>query len=99
MNPSRRRHIRSVVASTFAAVGLLTSSLAGTYVNDFTSTTPDRMTLNGGFRPAPNETLRYPVIEGGHLVIVYAEGGEGGAAVLDDLDPGKAIESFNMNFK
>jgi hypothetical protein len=99
MNPCSSRHIRSVVASSVAALGVLTSSLAGTYVNDFTSSTPDRMTLNGGFRAAPNETLSYPAIEGGHLAVVYAEAGLNGAVVLDDLDPAKAIESFNMSFK
>jgi len=36
------RHLRSVVASSVAAFGLLTSSQAGTYVNDFTSSTLDR---------------------------------------------------------
>jgi hypothetical protein len=97
MNPSR--HLRSVVAYSAAALGLLSSSLAGTYVNDFSSSTLDRMTLNGGFRPAPFDTVPYPNIEAGHLVIVYADEGLQGAAVLDDLDPGKAIESFNMTFK
>jgi len=86
------------VASSIALLGLLTSSQAGTYVNDFTSSTLDRMTLNGGFLAAPNDTVPYPAIEGGHLAIVYAEGSLNGTAVLDDLDPGKAVESFNMTF-
>src|ERR1041385_4045097 len=96
MNPCR--HLRSVVASSLAVVGLLSNSHAGTYVNDFSNSTPDRMTLNGGFLAAPNDTVPYPAIEGGHLAIVYAEGSLNGTVVLDDLDAGSAIESFNMTF-
>jgi hypothetical protein len=94
MNPIK--HTRSVVASSVAALGLLASSHAGTYVNDFTSSTLDRMTLNGGLRD--DGVTPYPAIEGGHLALVYAENSKQGTAVLDDLDPGNAIESFNMSF-
>jgi hypothetical protein len=94
MNP--KRHLRSVVACSVASLGLLASSHAGSYVNDFTSSTLDRMTLTGGTRP--DGVTPYPAIENGHLALVYAEGGETGTAILDDLDPGKAIESFNLSY-
>lgn len=92
MNPLRKLCLSSVLAG----VALLGSSHAGTYVNDFTSSDATDWTFVGGTRPNQQP---YPAIEGGHLALVYAEGGQSGTAFLKDLDNATAIESFNMDFK
>lgn len=73
---------------------------AGTYSNNFSSSTPTGYTLTAsGQRPAPNEALPYPVVEDGVLKLTYAENSEQGTVIFDDLDPGVAIGSFTANFK
>lgn len=94
MNP--KTCLRGVFAYCVAAVVLLANCYCASYVNDFSSSTLDRMTLNGGTRTSNGQP--YPAIENGYLALVYAENNEVGTAVLDDLTPGKAITSFDMTY-
>ena len=72
---------------------------ASTYTNNFSSTTPTGFVLNGGARPAPNDSLFYPALEDGVLKLTYAENGEMGSAIFDDIDPGVSIGSFTATLK
>jgi len=78
---------------------VVSAAQAGTFFNDFSSPTVSGFQLNGGTRPAPNDTLSYPAIENGHLAITYAETTETGAIIIDDLDAGGQIESFVLTCK
>lgn len=92
-----RKLRKTVLAAWLAAGGLLGSAYAGTYTNDFNNPDTTGLILNGGVRD--DGTTPYPAIEGGHLALVYAENSKQGSVVFPNLDPGKAIESFKMNFK
>ena len=74
-------------------------SLAGTFTSDFSDPGQLGLTLNGGLRPAPNDALPYPAIEDGVLKLTYAENGETGSIVLDELDPGQTLGGFTATFK
>ncbi|MEW6161642.1 MAG: hypothetical protein AB1813_29785, partial [Verrucomicrobiota bacterium] len=58
---------------------------AGTFNADFESPDPSGFRLNGGLRANGQP---YPVIENGYLVLTYAENGQQGTIVLDEIDPG-----------
>ncbi len=91
--------MRSVFLKIICVDLLLLSAVhAGTFTNNFSSSTPTGFTLNGGNRPAPNDTLIYPAIEGGILKLTYAENGETGSIVLDELDPGATNAGFTARF-
>src|SRR5437867_3498352 len=90
---------KTILTTVFLGFLLATSVRAGTFFNDFSSPALTGFQLNGGTRPAPNDTLNYPAIENGYLAITYAETGEQGAIILDDLDAGGQIESLVLTCK
>ncbi len=78
---------------TFAA-----TALAGSFTSDFSNPNQTGFTLLGsGTRPDGNPFE--PVIQDGHLVLMWNENGETGSIFFDDLDGGAAIESFTATFK
>ena len=82
---------RSVAAALTAA-----TTFAGNFTSDFSNPAQTGITLIGGTRANGDP---YPAIANGVLAITYAENSLNGAVVFDDLDAGKAIESFTMSFK
>lgn len=72
------------------------TAAAGTFSNNFSSSTLTGFALNGGLRPGGQP---YPAIENGYLALTYAENSEQGSIVLDDLDAGAAVASFTATFK
>ena len=82
---------RSVATALTAA-----TTVAGTFTSDFSNPAQTGITLIGGTRANGDP---YPAIANGVLAITYAENSLNGAVVFDNLDAGKAIESFTLSFK
>ena len=72
------------------------SALAGSFTSDFSNPAQTGFTLTGGSRPSGDP---YPVIANGYLALTFAENGEQGTILLDDLDPGKTVGAFKASFK
>lgn len=94
------RTILRLIALTLLSIATTTTltrtACAGTFSNDFSSATVSGFTLNGATRP---NGFPYPAIENGYLALTYAENGQQGTIVLDDLDAGGAVASFTATFK
>ena len=88
----RTSRLTTAVAVALAAAGLH----AGSFTSDFSNPAQTGLTLIGGTRANGDP---YPAIANGVLAITYAEGSLNGTVILDDLDAGKAISGFTMNFK
>jgi hypothetical protein len=99
-NQPHRINRRPEALLTLLAAALLSAgtAFAGTFTNslaDATKTTG--ITLNTSVDPGG---LTYPIIQNGELVLVYQELNLGSISmVLDDLDAGKAIDSFTATFQ
>jgi hypothetical protein len=90
--------MRKTVMMACAAASLLGAEVrAGTFSSDFSNPAQPGITLVGGFRA--DGVTPYPAIVNGVLVLTYAEGSLAGMATLDNLDPGKAMAGFTMNFR
>ncbi len=74
------------------------TAFAGSFTNSLANANQTAgITLNTSVDPAGNT---YPIIQNGELVLVYNESGLGPISmVLNDLDAGKAIDSFTANFQ
>ncbi len=89
---------KRLLACLASALAFMSPAVAGSYNNDFTSSTPTGLTLIGtGTRGDGSDFI--PIIESGHLVLTYAENGLQGSAFLDALDGASTVDSFNANFK
>lgn len=80
------------VAAALVAAG----AHAGTFSSDFSNPSVGGISLVGGARANGDP---YPAIANGVLALTYAEPSLNGSAFLDELDPGQAVGSFNLDFK
>ena len=87
---------------SLAAVALLSgaSAVGGSFNSDFSNPNQTGFTLTSNQAVRPDGVTTFePVIEGGHLILTYAENSEQGTLILDDLDGGQPIDSFTATFK
>lgn len=93
----KHSRLTAILASLFAAL-CIGGTRAGQFQSDFSDPNQTGFTLTSNNATRPDGSTFQPVIESGHLVLARAEEGEIGTVIFDDLDPGSAIESFNLTY-